>query len=599
MRSLSSCVASLLILTSTAISASAVGAVASKDPKDSGAKGEEHSTAAHFSAQQHETRGAVEIGGRRVDYNAYAGTLVVHPKGWDDVPQNAPKDEDKNPRPEASMFYVAYMRRPASSAGKSPSGDTSGKAAGALESDAQRPITFLFNGGPGSSSAWVHMGAFGPRRVVTLEASHMPGAPYSTVDNEYSLLDASDLVFVDAPGTGFSRIAGTDKEKAFYGVDPDAQAFADFIVQFLSKYGRWNSPKYLFGESYGTTRAAVLANVLQSDYVVDLNGVILLSQVLVFDASIDGPQFNPGVDLAYELALPSFAATAWYHHRLQGQSSDLEPLLTDVEHFALGDYARALDAGSSLPAEQRVAIAAKLHDFTGLAQDYILKSDLRIDGGQFEKTLRGDQDITVGRLDSRFQGPTMDPLSREADYDPLLASLGSAYVAAFNEYVRTTLEYGRDQIFKPFTPDASRRWNFMHQPPGSDTPAPQATNVTLDLATAMKFNPQLHVLLTGGYFDLATPFYEGIYEMQHLPIPKSLRGNIEYAYYPSGHMVYAHKDSLRDLHAKVADFIRRTSTASADKRSARASTPSSALKDQQTLGRTRDSSVDWRQAPQT
>ena len=393
-----------------------------KDPGNTDANAGEPSAVVHFTPQQHVTHGSADIGGRRIDYNAYAGTLVVHPKGWDDVPQNAPKEESKNPRPEASMFYVAYMR---GAAGKAAAGN----ASGVIDTDSQRPITFLFNGGPGSSTVWLHMGAFGPRRVVTLDDSHTPGAPYSIVNNEFSLLDASDLVFVDAPGTGFSRIAGTDREKAFFGVDQDAEAFADFIVQFLSKYGRWNSPKYLFGESYGTTRAAVLSNVLQRERSVDLNGVILLSQVLVFDAMIDAPQFNPGVDLGYELALPSFAASAWYHHRLQGQSGDLEPLLTEVEHFALGDYARALDAGSTLSTEQRAAIASKLHDFAGLPQEYILKSDLRINGGQFEKTLEGDADITIGRLDSRFQGPTMDPLSREADYDPQAAAIASAYVS--------------------------------------------------------------------------------------------------------------------------------------------------------------------------
>jgi carboxypeptidase C (cathepsin A) len=556
-RSLSCRAASVVVLGMAMISAAAADLATSKDPNDSGAKAEGHPAVIHFTPQLHETHGAVDIGGRRIDYNAYAGTLVVHPKGWDDVPQNAPKDENKDPRPEASMFYVAYMR---GAAGKPTPGASRDNASGAIESDTQRPVTFLFNGGPGSATVWLHMGAFGPRRVVTLDDSHTPAAPYSIVNNEFSLLDVSDLVFVDAPGTGFSRIAGTDKEKAFYGVDQDAEAFADFIVQFLSKYGRWNSPKYLFGESYGTTRAAVLSNVLQSGRSVDLNGVILLSQILVLDASIDGPQFNPGIDLAYEVALPSYAATAWYHHRLQGQPGELEPLLTEVEHFALGDYARALNAGSTLPTEQRAAIASKLHDFTGLPQDYILKSDLRVNGGQFEKTLEGDADITVGRFDSRFQGPTMDPLSREADYDPQSAAIRSAYVSGFNEYVRKTLGYGGDQIFKPSI-GAGRIWNLSHQPPGADTPIPQSTNVTLDLATAMKYNPQLHVLLTGGYYDLATPFFAGMYEMQHLPIPDSLRGNIEYAYFPSGHMVYAHKDSHRDLHNKVADFIRRTSTA--------------------------------------
>src|ERR1700721_323407 len=226
--------------------------------------------------EQQASKGSVTISGTATPYDAFAGTIVVHPKGWDDVPQNQDKD-DKNLSPEASMFYVAYFK--------------SG------EPGTQRPITFFYNGGPGSSPGWLHMGAFGPRRVVTLDDSHTPAAPYPVVNNEYSLLDVSDLVFVDAPGTGFSRISGKDREKVFYGVDQDAQAFADFIVQFLSKYGRWNSPKFMFGESYGTTRSAVLVNVLETERVVDFNGVILLSQILNFNLSADGPQFNPGVDL--------------------------------------------------------------------------------------------------------------------------------------------------------------------------------------------------------------------------------------------------------------------------------------------------------------
>src|SRR5579862_7807092 len=218
----------------------------------------------HFKAEQQSSKGSVTVGGQRIDYDAYVGNLVVHPKGWDDVPQNAPPEEDKNPSPEASMFYVAYFKS---------SGDD-GKAA----AKSPRPITFIYNGGPGSASVWLHMGAWGPRRVVTADDTHTPAAPYQIVDNDQTLLDASDLVFIDAPSTGFSRIAGKDKEKAFYGVDADAQAFANFIVQFLTKYGRWNSPKYLFGESYGTTRSAALISVLETEKLVDFNGVILLSQ---------------------------------------------------------------------------------------------------------------------------------------------------------------------------------------------------------------------------------------------------------------------------------------------------------------------------------
>ena len=235
------------------------------------------------------------------------------------------------------------------------------------------------------------MGAFGPRRVVTADNSHTPAAPYQVVNNDFSLLDASDLVFVDAPGTGFSRIAGKNKEKEFYGVDQDAHAFAEFIVAYLSKYGRWNSPKYLFGESYGTPRSAVLANLLEQEYHLDLNGVMLLSQILNFDLSVDEPENNPGVDLPYVVALPTYAASAWYHHKLPGPNSpaELEPFLKEVEDFATKDYAHALAQGTTLSKAERQAIAEKLHAYTGLPVSYILKANLRIDGGEFAKNSPG------------------------------------------------------------------------------------------------------------------------------------------------------------------------------------------------------------------
>jgi carboxypeptidase C (cathepsin A) len=375
------------------------------------------------------------------------------------------------------------------------------------------------------------------------------------VNNDYSLLDVSDLVFVDAPGTGFSRLAGKDKEKAFYGVDQDAWAFGDFISQFLSKYGRWNSPKYLFGESYGTTRSAVLSNILETERDVDFNGVILLSQILNFSLDSDFPEFNPGIDVAYQLNLPTYAASAWYHHKLPGAHPDLAPLLTEVEHFAMTDYAQALGAGASLPADQRHAIAAKLHDYTGLPVAYIEKADLRISAGEFEKNLQDEANLTTGRLDTRFSGPTFDPLSKEAEYDPQSAAISSAYVSAFNDYVRKDLKFGENKEYKPEI-EVFKWWSFAHKPPGVPFALPGATNVMLDLATAMKYNPQLKVLLNAGYFDLATPFYEGVYEMQHLPIPLDLQKNIEFKFYESGHMVYAHEASLKAIHDNVAEFIR-------------------------------------------
>jgi carboxypeptidase C (cathepsin A) len=439
------------------------------------------------------------------------------------------------------MFYVAYFK--------------SGNAG-------NRPITFIYNGGPGSSTVWLHMGAFGPRRIVTPSDQHTPAAPYTLVNNNYSLLDATDMVFIDAPGTGFSRIAGKDKEKAFYGVDPDAHAFTEFITQFLTKYGRWNSPKYLFGESYGTTRSAVLINELESERSIDFNGVILLSQIFNFDLSADRPTLNPGIDLPYQLVLPTYAASAWYHHKLSPDKTDLNALLTEVEGFAMGEYGRALAAGTDLPAADRNAVAAKLHDYTGLPLEYILKADLRIDGGEFRQNLQADQNITTGRLDTRFSGPDIDPLSQRAEYDPQATALSSAYVSAYNDYARKELHYSNDHAFKLSIP-IFQTWNGLHQQPGQSrapTSSEQGLNVMQDLANAMKINTNLKILLNAGYFDLATPFYEGIYEMHHLPMPANLQQNIQYKFYESGHMVYAKDTSLKVLHDTSAAFIRETSS---------------------------------------
>ena len=490
--------------------------------------------------EQQTSSGSVAIGGRSFSYQAEAGILVVHVKDPLDDDPPPPREDKSGPPPpqppEVAMSYVAYFR--------------------GEKEDGHRAITFIYNGGPGSSTVWLHMGAFGPKRVVTADDTHSPAAPYRVVDNEYTLLDASDLVFIDAPGTGFGHLRGADKEKAFYGVDQDAHAFANFIVAFLSRHNRWNSPKYLFGESYGTTRSAALANILENEKSLDLNGVILLSQILNFDNSVDGPQFNPGMDLPYALALPTYTATAWYHHKLQNQPASLEPLLREVETFAMAEYLPALAAGSTLSPERKSQMAAKLHDYTGLPAEYIERANLRVNGGEFEKTLLGAE-VTTGRLDTRFAGPTIDPMSKEADYDPQSAAISSAYVSAFNDYVRTALKFGAKKIYKAEN-DVSKFWDFLHQPPGSPTKIPGPVNVMPDLAVAMKQNPNLKVQLNGGYYDLATPYFAAEYELHQLPIQSTLQGNIEMHFYTSGHMVYAHEPDLKALHANVASFIDRT-----------------------------------------
>jgi carboxypeptidase C (cathepsin A) len=503
------------------------------------------------------TEGTVTVGGQAIAYRAVAGTLTVGATDLQDaslgfdgklLPDTGEKPLDptkpEEAPPTARMFYVAYFKKGAPSE--------------------TRPVTFLYNGGPGSSSMWLHMGSFGPRRVVTTDTQHDPGAPYKITNNESSLLDVSDLVFIDAPGTGFSRLMGKDKEKAFWGTDQDAHAFERFIRRFLTKFDRWNSPKYLFGESYGTPRSAVLSAMLHN---VDLNGIVLLSVTLSFDNWGDGPRWNPGIEQPYALMLPTFAATAFYHHKLPQQPPALEPFLKTVETFALGEYMSALLEGSELTAARKQAVAEKLHQYTGLPVAYLLKANLRVSGGAFSKTLRDDEGITMGRLDTRYQGPDYNRLSEEAEYDPQSNAVSAAYTTAINHYMRTELKYGENQTYKPSlyseVGPLGFQWDLRHQSPGGPPAldAESGTNVIPDLATAMKANPKMKVLLAGGRFDLATPYFEGIYEMHHLPIPNSLQANISYHYYESGHMVYVNDGVLKKFHDDVASFIRDTAAA--------------------------------------
>ena len=498
------------------------------------------------------TEGSVTVGGEAIAYQAVAGTLTVGstdaqdatigPDGkiLPDAGVELPPKTDDQPA-TARIFYVAYFKKNAVAE--------------------QRPVMFLYNGGPGSSTMWLHMGSFGPRRVVTTDTRHDAAAPYRLVNNEFSLLDVTDLVFIDAPGTGFSRIFGKDKEKAFLGMDGDAHAFERFIRRFLTRYERWNSPKYLFGESYGTPRSAVLSADLQN---VDLNGIILLSAILSFDNSIDGPSFNPGVDQAYALGLPTFAASAFYHKKLPTQPAALEPFLAEVEQFALGEYLSALMQGSELSEAKKKAMAEKLHNYTGLPVAYLLKANLRVTGGMFTKNLQGDSEMTTGRLDTRYSGPDLDPLSKEAEYDPQSNAISAAYTTAINQYLRKELKYGAQDTYKPsLYGDGNFSWDLRHQAPGGPPAGAQwgGTNVIPDLAYTMKSNPNMKVMLAGGYYDLATPFFEGMFEMHHLPIPQKLQSNIIYHYYPAGHMIYVNEGILKQFHADVAAFIKATEAA--------------------------------------
>jgi len=535
------------ILLATALTFSSAFALAADDkPADKSADKSADKTA-EKAPQEVTTQGTLDAGGEHILYNAVAGTITVGSSTAEDSqlgPDGKPlPDTDlaaqfanaktvADQPPLARMFYVAYFKRDANVN--------------------QRPITFIYNGGPGSSTVWLHMGSFGPKHVVTDTDTHLPGAPYKLVDNANSLLDVSDLVFIDMPGTGFGRLTGKDASKAFWGIDEDGHAYGRFIQRFLSKYDRWNSPKYIFGESYGTTRSAVLSNILENEESIDLNGVILLSQIFNFTVDIDGAHQNPGIDLTYELALPTYAATARYHHKLPQEHPDLQAFLTEVEDWAMGPYAQALDKGTDLSQSDKQAIAEKLHDYTGLPVDYLMRGDLRISGGQFEKSLQDESGDTTGRLDTRFSGPSIDPLSEEPAYDPQSSAISSAYVALFNQYVRQTLKYGEGQTYLPEADfSGGFQWDFKRQ-------GMPLMNVSGDLATAMKTNPKLKVMVNGGYYDLATPFFAAQYEDKHLPISSKLAQNIQYDWYESGHMVYVRDSALKQLHDNVAQFIKST-----------------------------------------
>ncbi len=489
-------------------------------------------------------------GGKSLAYKAVAGMITVGSNDVQDAMigldgkllpdagvELAPKQEDRPAT--ARMFYTAYFAKGVESA--------------------TRPVMFFYNGGPGSATMYLRMASLGPVKVDIPDVQHQFGGPYKVRPNPYTLLDATDIVFIDAPGTGYSRVQGQNAQKAFYGVDQDAAAFDRFIRRFLSKYNRWTSPRFLFGESYGTTRDAVLSAQLQRSGV-DLNGVVFLSQILSFNNSADGSDGNPGTDNGFFLALPSFAATAWYHHKVANAPASLETFLHEVEQFSLGEYASALLQGADLDAGKKAAIAGKLESYTGVPAATWIKANLRLTGGQFSKLLQENADITTGRLDSRYEGPAMNPLASDADYDPFTESVDSAILAAMNEYAHGTLHFGENMTYKPSAREPGFNWDMQHRGPGGGWPG-SFLNVSGDIAYTMKVNPKMHILLMGGYYDLGTLYFGATYEMKHLQLPASLQKNIEYKFFPTGHMVYVNEQALHDLHDRTAQFIRENQNA--------------------------------------
>jgi carboxypeptidase C (cathepsin A) len=461
-----------------------------------------------------QTKHSAHIGGQEIKYTATAGMMVMK------------TEEDA---PKASVFYVAYTRDDVTDVAK-------------------RPIMFTFNGGPGSSSVWLHLGAFGPRRVDMGDAGALLPPPYKLVDNESSLLDVTDIVFIDPVSTGYSRPAPGESPNQFHGVQEDVQSVGDFIRLYATRNKRWSSPKFLAGESYGTTRAAGLSGYLQQRYGMYLNGIILVSTILNFITT----EFDSGNDLPYELILPTYTAIAWYHKKLPADlQGDLHKAVDESVNFAKGEYASALMAGDSLPSAEHGEVVKKLARLTGLSPDYIERANMRVEIERFTKELLRDQRKTVGRIDGRFEGIDRDAAGEFSEYDPSIAAIIGPYTATLNDYVRGDLKFDSDLPYEVLTGRVNP-WSFSHY-------ENRYVDVGETLRSAMTQNPSLHVFVARGYYDLATPFFAADYTFDHLGLDPSLRSHLTGSYYESGHMVYAHLPSLAKLKQDTAQFIRTTS----------------------------------------
>ncbi len=459
-----------------------------------------------LSSTSHEVR----IGGKLVRYTATAGNYLL-------------KQEDGTPK--ANLFFVAYTKDGESDPGK-------------------RPVLFSFNGGPGSSSIWLHLGLFGPRRVPMTDEGWALPPPYRLVDNEHSLLDRTDLVFIDPVTTGFSRAVPGEDDKQFHGVQEDMEAVGELIRLWVTRNQRWASPKLLAGESYGTTRAAALVQHLQERHGMYFNGVILISSILNFQTA----RFDVGNDLPYVLFLPTYAATAWYHQQLAPElQRDLPATLEEVRKFAAGDYTLALMQGKDLPAAERREIASRLARYTGLSEEYVEQTNLRIGIFRFTKELLRDERRTAGRLDSRFTGIDLDAAGERYEFDPSMEAIRGPYGGTLNDYVRRELGYESDLPYEILT-DRVRPWSYGDY-------ENRYLNVAETLRLAMTQNPDLEVFVANGYYDLATPFFATEYTFSHLGLDPSLEDHVTLRYYEAGHMMYIHKSSLEKLRGDLVEFL--------------------------------------------
>lgn len=460
----------------------------------------------------------VTILGQTIRYTATTGRIVLKEEA-------EKKDKSIGVKARASIFFVAYTRDD-------------------VQDLENRPVTFSFNGGPGSSSVWMHLGLLGPRRVHLDDDGQPFPPPYRLTDNEYSLLDISDLVFIDPVSTGYSRAVAGEKAKEFHEFNKDIESVGDFIRLYASRYQRWGSPKYIIGESYGTTRAAGLAGYLQQRHGMYLNGLMLISSVLNFQTI----RLSTGNDLPFILFLPTFAATAWYHGRLTGRlQANLQQTLQEVTAFAMGEYTLALMKGDALPADERQQVVQKLSEYTGLEASYIVRSNLRINIFRYVKELLRDQRQTIGRLDSRFKGFDRDAAGELVEFDPSHAALMGVFSSTLNDYMRGELAFESDLPYEILA-NLWANWRYEdHQN--------EYVDMSETLRKAMSQNSNLKVIVANGYFDLATPYLATEYTVNHMQLEPELRKNISLTYYEAGHMMYIHQPSLAALKIDLAKFI--------------------------------------------
>jgi carboxypeptidase C (cathepsin A) len=463
------------------------------------------------------TRHNIILGGKSISYTAIAGAMIL-----------------KNEKDEAiALFgYTAYFKE----------GETD---------LSKRPLIFAYNGGPGSSSMWLHMGVLGPKRVVVNDPENTPPPPYKTEDNSNSIIDVSDLVMIDPIGTGLSHAVGKAKNKDFWGVDPDIKIISQFIKQFVIDNDRLNSPKFLLGESYGTTRSAGIVDYLQESMGMSMNGVILVSAVL----DLKTLEFSQGDDISYILYLPSYASAAWYHKKLTNQPPDLDLFMSEVRVFATGEYANALMKGDNLTELEKNNIALKIASFIGLSKEYILKANLRIKQPQFTQELLRDDHTTIGRYDSRYKGITQNLLSEYSYFDPQSSSIEPAFTTTFLNYYYTDLKMDKSKVYRTWAYGLEGfTWDWKHAKNGPEFIV-ASPNTAVDLAEAMTMNPNLRVLVLNGYFDLATPFLGTEFTFDHLGLEPKLKKNITMKYYKAGHMMYIEPLSSQEFKKDVAAFI--------------------------------------------